>query len=137
MHTAILIGEGQAHRVVQHAWREWIKPLMRDGARLVLELREEDQSRDQQEMYHALIAEVAAQASHLGSKWGAEDWKRLLLDQFARDTGRTHGKVIPNLDRSGVVEVGLLSRRFSKKTAADFITWLHAWGAANGVEFSQ
>ena len=110
------------------------KALLMAGHRPVLWLKEEDQSRDQQEMYHSLIGEIAAQASHLGAKWGAEDWKRLLIDKWARETGRSHGKVIPNLDGSGVVEVGVLSRKFGKRDANEFIEWLYAWGAENGVE---
>ena len=110
------------------------KALLMAGHRPVLWLKEEDQSRDQQEMYHSLIGEIASQASHLGAKWGAEDWKRLLIDKWARETGRSHGKVIPNLDGSGVVEVGVLSRKFAKRDANEFIEWLYAWGAENGVE---
>ena len=112
------------------------KALLMAGHRPVLWLKEEDQSRDQQEMYHSLIGEIAAQASHLGAKWGAEDWKRLLIDKWARETGRSHGKVIPNLDGSGVVEVGVLSRKFGKRDANEFIEFLYAWGAQNGVELT-
>ena len=112
------------------------KALLMAGHRPVLWLKEEDQSRDQQEMYHSLIGEIAAQASHLGAKWGAEDWKRLLIDKWARETGRSHGKVIPNLDGSGVVEVGVLSRRFGKRDANEFIDFLQAWATENGVELT-
>ena len=112
------------------------KALLMAGHRPVLWLKEEDQSRDQQEMYHSLIGEIANQASHLGAKWGAEDWKRLLLDKWARETGRSHGKVITNLDGSGVVEVGVLSRKFGKRDANEFIEWLYAWAAENGVELT-
>lgn len=114
-----------------------IKALLLAGHRLLVSFGPEAQSRDQQEKYHAMIGEVAQQAKHLGAKWDAEDWKRLLLDRFARETGRAVGKVIPNLSGDGVVEVGILSRRFSKRTANEFIEWLSAWGADNGVEFSD
>jgi hypothetical protein len=94
-------------------------------------------SRSQEEKYHAAIGEIAEQASHLGSKWDAESWKRLLLDAFARDTGRARGKVIPNLTGDGVVEIGLQSRKFTKQDASEFVEWLHMWCATNGVELSQ
>ena len=126
----------QAYQSLLELWA-WAKPLLMAGHRLVLEVSLECQSRDQQEKYHAMIGEVAAQAQHLGAKWDAEDWKRLLIDRFARETGRAVGKVIPNLSGDGVVEVGILSRRFSKRTANEFIEWLNAWGADNGVEFSD
>lgn len=113
------------------------KALLIAGHRLVAEIRPLSKSREQEEKYHAMVGEVAMQAKHLGSSWEPEDWKRLLLDKFARETGRTHGKVIPNLDRTGVVEVGIQSRKFSTTDASEFIEWLHAWGAENGVEFAQ
>lgn len=92
---------------------------------------------DQNAKYHAVIQEIAEQASHLGSKWDAESWKRLLLDAFARETRRPRGKVIPNLTGDGVVEIGLQSRKFTKQDASEFVEWLHAWCEDNGVELSQ
>ena len=83
-----------------------------------------------------MIGEVTEQAQHLGAKWEFEDWKRLLIDKFARDTGRSHGKIIPNLDSSGVVEVGVLSRKFSKADGSEFIEWLNCWGAENGIKYA-
>ena len=118
------------------AWM-WVKPMLMAGHRLVLSITLESKTREQEEKYHAMIGEVAEQAQHLGSSWQAEDWKRLLLDKFARETGRTHGKVIPNLDKTGVVEVGILSRKFNKVDGAEFIEWLYAWGIENGVTYKD
>ena len=114
-----------------------IKAMLQAGHRLVGEFRFESKTRDQEMKYHAMVGDIAQQAQHLGATWEAEDWKRLLIDKFARETGRTHGKVIPNLDSNGVVEVGVLSRKFSRKDGSEFIEWLHAWGAENGCEFTE
>lgn len=135
--SALLMNERQAWAIVNSLWSARIKPSLREGQRLMLTLREPDKSREQEEKYHALIGEIAAQAQHLGASWDAESWKRLLLDRFAKDTDRQRGRLIPNLTGDGVVEVGLLSRRFTVKDGSDFIEWLHAWGAENGVEFSE
>jgi hypothetical protein len=59
------------------------------------------------------------------------------LDAFAKETKRPRGKVIPNLTGDGVVEIGLQSRKFTKQDASEFVEWLHAWAAMNGVELSQ
>lgn len=131
-----LFNAQQGHAAIQTLWAH-AKGLLLAGHRLLLTLEPEPQTRDQQEKYHAMIGEVADQAKHLGAKWDDEDWKRLLLDRFARETGRAVGKVIPNLSGDGVVEVGILSRRFSKRTANEFIEWLHAWGDENGIEYSD
>lgn len=92
---------------------------------------------DQNAKFHVVIQEISEQASHLGSKWDAESWKRLLLDAFAKETFRPRGKVIPNLTGDGVVEIGLQSRKFTKQDASEFVEWLHAWCEDNGVELSQ
>jgi len=127
----------QAHQALDTAWKHIKGWLVAGGGRLVLEVRPEDQTREQQKKYHAMIGEITEQSKHLGSKWEIEDWKRLLIDKFARDTGKTHGKIIPNLDNNGVVEVGVLSRKFGKAVANEFIEWLHFWGAENGVTYSD
>lgn len=92
---------------------------------------------DQNALYHSIIQQIAVQAAHLGSKWDAESWKRLLLDKFAKETGKPRGRVIPNLDGDGVVEVGLLSRKFTKQDASEFVEWLLWWTSENGVELNQ
>lgn len=124
----------QGYQAIKQGW-EFAKTLLLAGNRLVLIIQEVSKTRDQEKKYHAMIGEIATQAEHLGSKWGAEDWKRLLLDKFSRETGRTHGSIIPNLDNSGVVQVGTQSRKFSKSDGIEFIEWLNAWGADNGVSF--
>lgn len=115
----------------------WVKAMTQDGHRLVMSITSESKTRDQEKKYHAMVGDIAQQAHHLGASWEADDWKRLLIDKFARETGRTHGKVIPNLDSNGVVEVGVLSRKFSRKDGAEFIEWLYAWGSENGCEFTE
>lgn len=126
----------QTHQAIMQQLWPFAKSMVMAGHRMVLELRPASKTREAEAKYHAMIGEVAKQAQHLGATWSADDWKRLLLDAFARETGRTHGKVIPNLDKTGVVEVGIQSRKFSKADASEFIEWLHAWCATNGITLS-
>jgi hypothetical protein len=107
------------------------------GHRLVLEIRPESKTRDQEMKYHAMIGDIAKQAQHMGAKWGSDDWKRLLIDGYARETGKTHGKIIPNLDSTGVVEVGVQSRKFSRAEGGEFIEWLYAWGSDRGIVWAD
>ena len=127
----------QAHAAITQQLWPMLKAMLTAGHRMTVEAKPISKSRDQEEKYHAIIGEVSKAAQHLGSVWSPDDWKRLLIDKFARDTGRTHGKVIPNLDKTGVVEVGIQSRKFSVSDGSDFIEWLHCWCAQNGVELSQ
>ena len=110
-----------------------VKEALATGKHLTLEIKDASKSRVQEEKYHAMIGEIAKQASHMGSKWDAESWKRLLVDQFCKDSGIKTSVVIPNLSGDGIVQLGTQTRKFTKEQASEFVEWLYAWGATNGV----
>lgn len=114
----------------------------------VVTVKESAKSREQEEKYHAMIGDIAKQWHFLGRKWNAEDMKRLCIDQFRRDTVKdpdlaeswaSMGSIdmAPSLDGSGVVALGVQSKRFPKKLAAAFIEWLYALGAEHSVEWTE
>ena len=123
-----------ATAVMNSVWPK-VKEALASGKHLTLEIKAANKSRDQEEKYHAMIGEIAKQAQHLGSKWDAESWKRLLVWQFCNDTGMDAGKIIPSLDGSGIVQLGQQTRKFTKEQASEFVEWLHAWGAEHGVVY--
>lgn len=95
-------------------------------------------SREQEEKYHALIGEIAKTERLRGQKLGPESWKRLLIDAFKHDTKddpdlkkewEKFGEIqlMPALNHNGFVMVGDQSRKFTKKLAGAFITWLEAF----------
>ena len=120
--------------VMNSLWPK-VKEALASGKQLTLEIKTASKSRVQEEKYHAMIGEIAKQTQHLGSKWDAESWKRLLVDQFCRDNGIKTGAVIPNLSGDGIVQLGHQTRKFTKEQASDFVEWLHAWGAEHGVVY--
>lgn len=105
-------------------------------------------SRDQEQKYHAMIGDIARQFQHCGKHWSADDMKRLLIDQFKRDTindvnirdlWASMGVVdmAPALDGSGVVVLGVQSRKFPLRLAIIFIEWLYAFGAELRIEWTE
>ena len=126
----------QATSLMQSIWPK-VKEAIKGGKQLSLEIKPINKSREQEEKYHAMIGEISKQAQHLGAKWIAEDWKRLLVDQFCKDTGLTGSKVIPNLSGDGIVQLGFQTRNFTKEQASEFVEWLHSWGANNGITFTE
>ena len=127
-----LTSESQAKTLMVTLWPKVLTAL-NAGKPLVMEIKAADKSRDQEEKYHAMIGEIAQQAQHMGSKWDAESWKRLLVDQFCKDTGLKTGVVMPNLSGDGIVQLGFQTRKFTKEQASEFVEWLYAWSAENGV----
>jgi hypothetical protein len=131
LHTA-----EQASTLMASIWPK-VKESLKAGKQLRMEIKAESKSRDQEEKYHAMLGEIATQAQHLGAKWSTEDWKRLLVDLYAKETGLQGGKIIPSLDGQGIVQLGLQTRNFTKEQAMEFITFLEAWGASNGIFFKE
>lgn len=113
-----------------------VKKSLNAGNQLTIEIKKADKSREQEEKYHAMIGDIAKQAKHLGSKWDAESWKRLLVDQFMREINQESGRVIPNLDGTGIVQLGHQTRKFSKEQASEFVEFLYCWASNNGVDLT-
>jgi hypothetical protein len=115
--------------------------------KLTIDIYSKNKSRDQEEKYHAQIADIAKQYKLWGRLWDAEDMKRILIDQFKRDTINdddfkelwdkvTPVQVIPSMDGNGLVYLGAQSRRFPLKLASVFIEWLYQFGAENDIKWS-
>ena len=122
----------QAKTSIRLNWDK-IKKALDSDKHLTMEIKLANKSREQEEKYHAMINDIAKQAQHLGAKWSSEDWKRLLVDQYLRETDDIQSKIVPNLDGSGIVQLGLQTRNFTKDQASEFIEWLYFWSANNGI----
>ena len=131
-----LYEEKQAHGVILLVWPK-IKEIIQSGKKVILEVTEESRSNPQNKKFHAIIGQIARQAEHAGAKWDAEAWKRLLIDQWAKDTGRSRGDVVASIDGGDVIQLGIQSRKFTKAEGADFIEWLLAWSAQNGIDIRE
>lgn len=131
-----LIDPQQATALMQSLWPK-VKTALAAGKKLTLEIKDASKSREQEEKYHAIIGDIAKQAQHMGAKWDAEDWKRLLVDQFSRDRMMYGSPILPNLDNTGIVQLGVQTRKFTKEQASEFVEFLLAWCADNGVELNE
>ena len=123
----------QAQAVMKDLWPK-IKENLQAGKQLRLEVKKASRSTDQNDMFHALIDKVAKAMKGAGSAWTPEDWKRLLIDQWAKETDRRISKVAPSLDGERVVQLGLQSHKFTVEEGSEFIEWLLAWMTEKGIE---
>lgn len=126
----------QAQALMNGLWPK-VKESLKSGKKLTLEIKAQSKSRDTEKLYHELIGQIAKQSQHMGAKWSAEDFKRLLVDQFMRDIGEGGGRVIPNLDGTGIVQLGTQTRNFTQEQGSEFIEWLYSWAANNGVTIDE
>ena len=131
-----LDSQEQASALMNNLWPK-VKAALANGKKLTLEIKDASKTREQEEKYHAMIGDIAKQAQHLGAKWDTEDWKRLLVQEFCKEKGILTGKVIPNLSGDGIVQLGFQTRKFTKEQASEFVEFLQAWAADNGVTLND
>ena len=109
----------------------------------IVKISEAKKRRIQEEKYHAMIGDISKACLFMGKRWHQDDWKRLLVDAFAkamRDAGTPlhhDGRVVPSLDGERVVQLGIQTSEFYVKEAAEFIEYLYSYGAENDVRWSE
>jgi hypothetical protein len=130
-----LDNQEQATTLMQSLWPK-VKTALAAGKKLTLEVKDASKSREQEEKYHAIIGDIAKQAQHMGAKWDAETWKRLLVDKYCREIG-LNSQIMANLDSDGLVQLGFQTRKFTKEQASEFVEFLQAWAAENGVTLND
>lgn len=121
--TIILRGDQQrqfAHRMIDKAPGD-----------AVVNIREATRTLDQNAKFHAMVSEIS-RAKPQGRTLPTDVWKVLILAAVGHKV-----RFEPALDGNGVVPIGLRSSRLTKSEMSDAIEWMHAWGAENGVEFSE
>jgi len=130
-----LDNEAQALALMRNLWPK-IKDALNAGRQLTLEINPASKSRPQEEKYHAIIGEIAKQAQHMGATWDAETWKRLLVDKYCREIG-LNSQIMANLDNNSIIQLGIQTRKFTKEQASEFVEFLLAWSAENGVTINE
>jgi len=123
----------QATTVMKDLWPR-VKDALESGKKMRLEIKESRRSTEQNDMFHSIIAQIAKKMSEAGTSWTADDWKRLLIDQWAHETNRRIGKVVPSLDGDRVVQLGLQSHKFTVEDSSEFIEFLIAWATNKGID---
>lgn len=104
-----------------------------------------DRKTAQNDKFHAQIDDIAAQSDYAGRKWGEDDMKRILIDEFADEMRKAgtplhldgDSRLIPSEDGRRVIQLGMQSRDFWVSEASQFIEFLNAWASDRGVVFKD
>lgn len=130
-----------AHQTARERAADYILHEAPDGD--MVSVNEPTKKRIQEEKYHAMCGDIAKQCTFMNEKRDLDDWKRLLVDAFAkvmREAGTPihhDGRVLPSLDFERVVQLGIQTKDFYVAEAAQFIEYLYAFGADRGVVWSE
>ena len=87
---------------------------------------------DQNSRMWVCLTDVASQASHMGQRYTADQWKILFLHACGREV-----QFLPGLDGKTFLPWGQSSSDLSKQEMSDLIEFIFAWGAEHGVTFHE
>jgi hypothetical protein len=105
----------------------------------VVKVIEQLKKREQEEKYHAMIGDISKQCEHVGRTWDLDDWKRILVDEFAEEMRMVgaplhhDSRITPSIDGKRIVQLGIQTRDFYVNEAAQFIEYLYSFGADRSV----
>lgn len=125
----------QAHKRLMEAWTH-VKAWLMAGHRLVLEIRPETRSDQQNKLLHAMLGDIAKQVEWAGKKRDAEVWKRLLVAAWCR-ARREQVELLPALDGHGVDIVFRRTSQLTRAECAELCDFVMAWCAENGVTLTE
>lgn len=95
-----------------------------------------NRNNEQNKLLHAVCGDVSKQKKWAGQVIDTEGWKRLFVDAWSRETGRSPGKMVPSLDGESIVVLNISTRRLSRKDFAELMEWILAYCAMNAIRIS-
>lgn len=133
--TLRLLNPQQAHGALQQAWKHTKGHLGAGGPPLVLELRAETRTTQQNRLLHALFTDVSRQAQWLGKTLPPEQWKLLFVSGHAVATGQG-AEVAPGLEGE-FLNLRESTARMGKARMASLLDYIMAWCTEHGVALDE
>lgn len=128
--TAVLFNAQQAHKCLTDLWAQ-AKPYLIAGHRLVVEIRPQTRSNEQNARMWAMLAEISDQVQWYGKKLSPQDWKHVFTASLRKLD------VVPNIDGTGFVALGMGTSQMTKAEFSDLMELIQAFGAERGVRFQE
>ena len=127
--TIRLYSPAQAHQEMRKAW-ELVKAMMVAGRRMVLEVRPETRSLEQNRRLWAMLTDISRQVNWYGQTLTPEEWKDVFTASLKKQ------KVVPGID-GGFVVCGSSTSKMTKPEMAEMQELMMAFGVEHGVEFND
>lgn len=128
--TLYLTDAGSATTML-HRLAEDLNPWLMAGHRLICTVRPETRSTAQNARLWAMLGDVSKQVDWYGKKLSPDDWKHVFT------AGLRKLDVVPNLDGTGFVALGMHTSRMSVREMGDLIELMSAFGAYRRVKWSD
>jgi hypothetical protein len=119
----ILRNEAIRRRAMESVWNA------PDNYKLVIS--EEVRSLEQNSRLWPNLTEISNQVMWYGRKLSPDDWKHVFTSSMKKMD------VVPNLENTGFVALGLSTSKMSKRELSDLLELVYAFGAEHGVVFKD
>lgn len=120
----LILAHAQARKLAAQACQD-------EPEGVVVQFREPTRSLEQNAALWAALAEISSQVEWYGRKLSSEDWKHVFTASLKKLD------VVPNIDGTGFVALGMSTSRMSKREMSDLLELIHAFGAERGVQFRE
>lgn len=124
-----LINPAQAAQAWELA-RQWSKAMLIAGHRLVLDVRKETRSLEQNSRLWAMLTDVSKQVVWYGQTLTPEEWK----DVFS--AAMHQQKVVPGVESGKFVVLGQRTSQMTRAEMSEMQDLIEAFGAQQGVRFA-
>lgn len=119
----------QAHKAMINIIWPHLKAHLMVGRRMVLSIRPETRSLQQNRRLWAMLSDISSQVEWYGRKLSPEDWKHIFSASLSKQD------VVPGLD-VGFVLLGQSTSNMTKAQMCDLQELMTAFGAERGVRFT-
>lgn len=97
-----------------------------------IEFKASKRTLPQNDRMWAMLTDIAQQKQHAGRSYTPDQWKVIFMHACGREV-----QFIPSLDGSTFIPWGQSSSDLSKDEMTNLIEYLFAWGAENGIAWSD
>ena len=133
MKTVIVCHDAQqAHKALTAVlWPKVKAHLICGGGKLVVTVKPETRSLEQNARLWAMLADISSQVVWHGRKLDSESWKTVFTASL-----RTLD-VVPNIAGTGFVALGMSTSKMTRAEMAELQTLIEAFGSEHNVKFSE
>ena len=121
----------QAHKALGAVVWPFLKANLQAGNEMIVTVKPKTRSTEQNARLWAMLTEISQQVNWHGRKLSPEDWKHVFSASLQKLD------VVPNLDSTGFVALGLSTSRMTVAQMCDMQTLMEAFGAEHGVKFTE
>jgi hypothetical protein len=118
-----------AHKALGTVVWPYLKNALLADQKMVIEVRQEQRSLDQNRRLWAMLTDVSNQVIWYGQTLTAEEWKHVFT------AAQTKQRVVPGIE-GGFVALGQSTSKMTKAEMSELQTLIEAFGAQQGVKFT-